>query len=31
MQQAEEAIEEDCATFEMAKPYLLQRWQERHG
>ena len=24
--QAEEAIEEDCATFEMAKPYLLQRW-----
>jgi hypothetical protein len=24
--QAEEAIEEDCATFEMTKPYLLQRW-----
>ena len=28
IKQAEEAIEEDCLTFEMAKPYLLQRWQE---
>jgi hypothetical protein len=26
---AEEAIEEDCATFEMTKPYLIQRWMER--
>ncbi|MFC1822534.1 glycosyltransferase [Thermodesulfobacteriota bacterium] len=26
--QAEEAIEEDCMTFEMTKPYLIQRWQE---
>jgi glycosyltransferase involved in cell wall biosynthesis len=26
--QAEEAIEEDCATFEMTKPYLVNRWQE---
>jgi hypothetical protein len=24
--QAEEAIEEDCTIFEMAKPYLVQRW-----
>jgi len=24
---AEEAIEEDCVTFEMTKPYLIQRWQ----
>jgi hypothetical protein len=24
--QAEEAIEEDCMTFEMTKPYLTQRW-----
>jgi glycosyltransferase involved in cell wall biosynthesis len=29
IKQAEEAIEEDCLTFEMAKPYLLQRWQEK--
>jgi glycosyltransferase involved in cell wall biosynthesis len=29
VKQAEEAIEEDCMTFEMAKPYLLQRWQEK--
>ncbi len=29
IKQAEEAIEEDCLTFEMAKPYLLQRWQEQ--
>jgi glycosyltransferase involved in cell wall biosynthesis len=28
IKQAEETIEEDCLTFEMAKPYLLQRWQE---
>ena len=28
IKQAEEAIEEDCATFEVAKPYLLQRWQK---
>jgi glycosyltransferase involved in cell wall biosynthesis len=26
--QAEEAIEEDCATFEMTKPYLIRRWRE---
>lgn len=30
IKQAEEAIEEDCATFETAKPYLLRRWQEKH-
>ncbi len=30
IKQAEEAIEDDCTTFEMAKPYLLQRWKERH-
>ncbi len=28
IKQAEEAIEEDCATFERAKPYLLKRWAE---
>jgi len=28
MKQAEEAIEEDCTTFEMTKPYLLKRWIE---
>jgi hypothetical protein len=28
-QQAEEAIEEDCLTFEMTKPYLLRRWKEK--
>ena len=27
--QAEEAIEEDCAVFEMTKPYLVQRWLEK--
>ena len=27
--QAEEAIEEDCTTFEMTKPYLIQRWSEK--
>ncbi|SPD72851.1 Glycosyltransferase, group 2 family protein [uncultured Desulfobacterium sp.] len=26
VKQAEEAIEEDCLTFEMAKPYLVRRW-----
>jgi glycosyltransferase involved in cell wall biosynthesis len=29
IKQAEETIEEDCLTFEMAKPYLLRRWQEK--
>jgi hypothetical protein len=28
IQQAEEAIEEDCTTFEMTKPYLVGRWKE---
>jgi hypothetical protein len=28
IKQAEEAIEEDCMTFELTKPYLLQRWME---
>jgi hypothetical protein len=27
--QAEEAIEEDCAVFEMTKPYLVKRWLEK--
>lgn len=27
--QAEEAIEEDCITFEMTKPYLVSRWNEK--
>jgi hypothetical protein len=27
--QAEETIEEDCAVFEMTKPYLVQRWLEK--
>ena len=27
--QAEEAIEEDCMTFEMTKPYLVKRWMEK--
>ncbi|MFH0844142.1 MAG: glycosyltransferase [Pseudomonadota bacterium] len=26
--QAEEAIEEDCMTFEMSKPYLIRRWKK---
>jgi glycosyltransferase involved in cell wall biosynthesis len=26
--QAEEAIEEDCMTFEMTKPYFVKKWQE---
>ena len=25
--QAEDAIEEDCMTFEMTKPYLIRRWK----
>ncbi len=29
IKQAEEEIEEDCITFEMAKPYLLQRWKKK--
>jgi hypothetical protein len=29
--QAEEAIEEDCMTFEMTKPYLVRRWRERRS
>jgi len=29
IKQAEEAIENDCETFEMTKPYLLQRWKKR--
>jgi glycosyltransferase involved in cell wall biosynthesis len=28
IKQAEEAIEDDCLTFEMTKPYLVQRWIE---
>jgi hypothetical protein len=31
IKQAEEAIEEDCATFEMTKPYLLQRWRKSNS
>ena len=27
--QAEDAIEEDCTTFEMTKPYLVQRWKKK--
>jgi hypothetical protein len=27
--QAEDAIEEDCMTFEMTKPYLVQRWKKK--
>lgn len=29
IKQAEQAIEDDCVTFEMTKPYLLQRWKEK--
>ncbi|MFO7736950.1 MAG: cell wall biosynthesis glycosyltransferase [Desulfatiglandaceae bacterium] len=29
IRQAEEAIEDDCMTFEMTKPYLIQRWMEK--
>jgi len=28
IKQAEETIEDDCMTFEMTKPYLIQRWNE---
>ena len=28
IKQAEEAIEDDCMTFELTKPYLIQRWME---
>ncbi|MFP4085167.1 MAG: hypothetical protein ACLFUL_00095 [Desulfobacteraceae bacterium] len=31
IKQAEEAIEDDCLTFETTKPYLLQRWNETRG
>ncbi len=27
IKQAEDTIEDDCMTFEMTKPYLLQRWR----
>jgi glycosyltransferase involved in cell wall biosynthesis len=27
--QAEDAIEEDCMTFEMTKPYFVKRWMEK--
>ena len=27
--QAEEAIEEDCMTFEMTKPYFINRWMKK--
>lgn len=27
---AEEAIEEDCMTFELTKPYLIRRWQGKN-
>ncbi len=29
MLHAEEAIEEDCMTFEMTKPYLIRRWEKK--
>jgi len=29
MLHAEEAIEEDCLTFEMTKPYLIRRWKKK--
>ena len=31
IKQAEEAIEDDCTTFEMTKPYLLQRWKKKRA
>jgi glycosyltransferase involved in cell wall biosynthesis len=31
IKQAEEAIEDDCMTFEMAKPYLLRRWKKKRA
>jgi glycosyltransferase involved in cell wall biosynthesis len=30
IKQAEDAIEDDCITFEMAKPYLLRRWKKKN-
>ncbi len=30
IKQAEDAIEDDCMTFEMAKPYLLRRWKKKN-
>jgi glycosyltransferase involved in cell wall biosynthesis len=30
IRQAEETIEDDCMAFEMAKPYLLQRWRGKN-
>jgi glycosyltransferase involved in cell wall biosynthesis len=29
--QAEEAIEEDCMTFEMTKPYFVKKWMEKNS
>ena len=29
IQQAEEAIEDDCIIFEMTKPYLIQKWKRK--
>lgn len=29
IQQAEEAIEEDCMTFETTKPYLVRKWDKK--
>jgi len=31
IKQAEEAIEDDCETFEMTKPYLIQQWKKRRA
>jgi hypothetical protein len=31
IKQAEEAIEDDCATFELTKPYLVSRWMEKRS
>jgi glycosyltransferase involved in cell wall biosynthesis len=31
IQQAEEAIEDDCMIFEMTKPYLIQKWTEKRS
>jgi glycosyltransferase involved in cell wall biosynthesis len=29
--QAEDAIEEDCMTFEMTKPYFIKKWMEKES
>jgi len=29
--QAEDAIEEDCMTFEMTKPYFVKKWMEKES